>query len=139
MSSQSEDLVVKNDKAKALALEINSCREVIDALNDKSHPCHEVVKWQADQWKQPILQIENSKMHRPEAWTGDIVNAPILFLSSNPSFNEDEKYPNWQLNEKELQLDWGIYDFCFEENELEILKKIDYSWHSEVIKKLLPK
>jgi hypothetical protein len=43
------------------------------------------------------------------------------------------------LNEKELQLDWGIYDFCFEENELEILKKIDYSWHSDIIKKLLPK
>jgi hypothetical protein len=110
VSQQNDELVLKNDKAKALAIEINSCREVIEALNDKSHPCHEVVKWQADQWKPPILQIENSKMHRPEAWTGDIVNAPILFLSSNPSFNEDENYPSWQLNEKEWPMD-KVADF----------------------------
>ena len=49
-------------------------------------------------------------MHRPEAWTGDIVNAPILFLSSNPSFNEDENYPNWQLNEKEWPIE-KVADF----------------------------
>ena len=104
MSQHNDALVSKNDRAKALALEINSCQEVIDALNDESHACHEVVKWQADQWKLPILQIENSKMHRPEAWTGDIVNAPILFLSSNPSFDEDENYPNWKLNKE----DWPI-------------------------------
>lgn len=87
------------DKAKALALEINSCREVIEALKDESHPCHKVVNWQAGQWKPQILQIENSRMHRPEAWTGDIVNAPILFLSSNPSFDADENYPSWNLKE----------------------------------------
>ena len=38
-------------------------------------------------------------MHRPEAWTGDLVNAPILFLSSNPSFDSKENYPNWKLEE----------------------------------------
>jgi hypothetical protein len=110
VSQQNDELVSKNARAKALALEINSCQEVIEAFNDKSHPCHEVVKWQADQWKQPILQIENSKMHRPEAWTGDIVNAPILFLSSNPSFNAEENYPNWQLNKDEWLID-KVADF----------------------------
>ena len=90
------------DEARKLALEIGSCCEVPKALADESHPCHGVVKWQAEQWKPPILQIENSRMHRPEAWTGDIVNAPILFLSSNPSFNAEENYPNWKLGE------WGI-------------------------------
>lgn len=90
------------DEVKKLALEIASCREVPEALKDSSHPCHQVVGWQSKQWSSPILQIENSQMHRPEAWTGDIVNAPILFLSSNPSFDAEENYPNW--NEKEWPL-----------------------------------
>lgn len=87
------------DEVKKLAIKIASCSEVQEALNNNSHPCHEVVGWQSKQWSSPILQIENSQMHRPEAWTGDIVNAPILFLSSNPSFDPEENYPNW--NEKE--------------------------------------
>jgi hypothetical protein len=87
------------DEATKLALDIASCREVSLALNDSSHPCHKVVDWQAKQWGTPLLQIENSRMHRPEAWTGDIVNAPILFLSSNPSFDSEENYPNWDLGE----------------------------------------
>lgn len=103
MSSQSEEL----------ALSISSCCEVTKALNDESHPCHDVVNWQADQWKPQILQIENSKMHRPEAWTGDIVNAPILFLSSNPSFDRDENYPNWETGEWPIErvVDFSINRF----------------------------
>jgi hypothetical protein len=33
----------------------------------------------------------------PEPWSGDIEHAPILFLSSNPSFDENrsEEYPQW--------------------------------------------
>jgi hypothetical protein len=91
------------DEARKLALEIGNCHEVSKALKDESHPCHDVVKWQASQWKSPILQIENSKMHRPEAWTGDIIHAPILFLSSNPSFDQDENYPNWETREWPLE------------------------------------
>jgi hypothetical protein len=91
------------DDARKLALEISSCGEVSNALKDRDHPCHEVVKWQADQWEPPILQIQSSKLHRPEAWTGDIVNAPILFLSSNPSFDLNENYPNWDLEEWEAE------------------------------------
>jgi len=87
------------DEVEKLAVKIASCCEVQEALNSTSHPCHEVVRWQSKQWSSPILQIENSQMHRPEAWTGDIVNAPILFLSSNPSFDPEENYPNW--NEEE--------------------------------------
>lgn len=91
------------DEVAKLALDISSCGEVSNALKDKNHPCHDVVKWQADQWEPPILQISNSKMQRPEAWTGDIVNAPILFLSSNPSFDADENYPNWKLDEWSIE------------------------------------
>lgn len=88
--------------AAKLAIEINSCAEVSKAMSDSNHPCHKVVNWQAKEWNPPILQIANSRMHRPEAWTGDIVNAPVLFLSSNPSFDLEENYPNWDLN------DWPI-------------------------------
>lgn len=87
------------DEVRKLALDIGSCSEVSKALKDASHPCHDVVNWQADQWQPQILEIENSRMHRPEAWTGDIVNAPILFLSSNPSFDSKENYPSWNLEE----------------------------------------
>lgn len=97
------------DEVKKLALEIASCGEVQAALKNTSHPCHDVVGWQSKQWRSPILQIENSQMHRPEAWTGDIVNAPILFLSSNPSFDQEENYPNW--NEKEWPVN-KVSDFA---------------------------
>ena len=83
------------DEVAKLALDISSCSEVSNALKDKNHPCHDVVKWQADQWEPPILQISNSKMHRPEAWTGNLASAPIVFLASNPSFNPEENYPDW--------------------------------------------
>jgi len=91
------------DEVRKLALDISSCCEVSKALTDSTHPCHKVVGWQAKEWNPPVLQIENSRMHRPEAWTGDIVNAPILFLSSNPSFDSGENYPNWNLDEWSLE------------------------------------
>jgi len=34
-----------------------------------------------------------SRFHLPEPWTGQIVGAPLLFLSSNPSFWDAEAYP----------------------------------------------
>jgi hypothetical protein len=52
-------------------------------------------------------------MHRPEAWTGDITKAPIIFLSSNPSFNKDENYPSWDLNKWPVEkiLDFALNRF----------------------------
>jgi hypothetical protein len=99
-----------NSLAAKLALEIASCDEVQVALNRLTHPCHGVVSWQAKQWIPSIATISESSMHRPEAWTGDIEKASIIFLSSNPSFNKDENYPNW------LTSQWApekIIDFAF--------------------------
>jgi hypothetical protein len=83
------------DDVTKLALDISSCCEVSKALTDLNHPCHKVVDWQAKEWSPQVLQIENSRMHRPEAWTGDLSIARIVFLASNPSFNLDESFPNW--------------------------------------------
>jgi hypothetical protein len=101
------------DDATKLALEISSCHEVSNALTDASHPCHGVVSWQSKQWIPTITTIANSDMHRPEAWTGDITKAPIIFLSSNPSFNKDENYPSWNLNKWPVEkiLDFALNRF----------------------------
>jgi len=92
------------DEVRKLALDISSCCEVSKALTDSTHPCHKVVGWQAKEWNPPVLQIENSRMHRPEAWTGDLGTAQIVFLASNPSFNSDESFPNWSNKWTEDQI-----------------------------------
>lgn len=93
---------------RSLALEISSCREVSKALKSNSHPCHRVVDWQARQWHKEELSFQGSRMHRPEAWTGDLSVAPIIFLSSNPSFDKKENFPSW---EKEKWSDGKVADF----------------------------
>ena len=83
---------------EALALEISSCSEIDVALHDKTHPCNQVVTWQKEKWPLKIESIHESPMHRPEAWTGNLSQAPIIFISSNPSFNSEENFPNWQTS-----------------------------------------
>ena len=98
---------------KALALNISSCSEVQNAISDTSHPCHKVVTWQAKQWLPEIKTIESSHMHRPEAWTGKLDLAPIMFLSSNPSFNAKENFPNWSKSEWNVErvIDFAVNRF----------------------------
>lgn len=81
--------------AHKLALEISSCPQACVGLKDLNHPCNGVISWQAQAWNPPIQEIQGSLMHRPEAWTGDLVKAPIIFLASNPSFDPKENYPSW--------------------------------------------
>lgn len=92
--------VVMTENIGKLAWEISNCAEVCAAKSDVSHPCHGVVSWQHKQWQssEPSLSdevITSRKMQRPEAWTGDLANAKILFLASNPSFDADERFPTW--------------------------------------------
>ena len=88
-----------NQKERNLALAIASCSDVCSAIKDANHPCHKVVSWQADQFEPRITEVIGSRLHRPEPWTGDLATAKIMFLSSNPSFNPAENFPNW--NEEE--------------------------------------
>lgn len=82
-----------------LAYEISNCPLVELAFKDKSHPCNTVVNWQADQWSSELKTTISSKLHRPEAWTGLLSQAPIMFIASNPSFDQKEHFPNWDNNE----------------------------------------
>jgi len=100
-------------EAEALALEITSCNEIDSAIGDSTHPCHQVVSWQKEKWLLSIQSINESPMHRPEAWTGNLTKAPIIFISSNPSFNKQENFPNWQASQwsKSQILDFALNRF----------------------------
>lgn len=105
-----------NNKYLELALEISSCSEVSKALDSRDHPCNKVVDWQAKQWNEGKFKLYGSKMHRPEAWTGDLSSAPIIFLSSNPSFDKGEKFPSWdseKWSDEEIS-DFGANRFSFD-------------------------
>ena len=100
-------------EAESLAFEISSCDEIKGAILDTAHPCHQVVSWQKEKWNLKIQSIHGSPMHRPEAWTGNLTKAPIIFISSNPSFNPDENFPNWvasQWNKSQI-LDFALNRF----------------------------
>lgn len=99
-----------------LALEISSCSEVSKALSTAAHPCNKVVDWQAKQWSEGKFELQGSKMHRPEAWTGDLSSAPIIFLSSNPSFDKGENFPSWDSSKwrEEEVSDFGANRFSYD-------------------------
>lgn len=75
-----------------LILDISNCDEITQAFKDSNHPCHEI-----------IMAQSTDKVHfqHPEPWNGNIKKASILFISSNPSYNPSEDYPNdsWKNNE----------------------------------------
>jgi len=54
---------------------------------DFDNPCSDIVL------SQGVNEISDFQV--PEPWNGDIANAPLLFLSSNPSISDVEEYPIW--------------------------------------------
>ncbi len=71
--------------------EITHCPIVQQWFTDhnSTNPCANVIS------SQGVQSLEHFQV--PEPWSGDIEHAPILFLSSNPSFEENrsEEYPQW--------------------------------------------
>jgi len=62
---------------------------------DKCNPCSEIIK------TQKCKEIENYQL--PEPWSGDVENAPILFISSNPSISKKEFYPDHTWDPHKIQ------------------------------------
>ena len=62
-----------------LLVAIVRCPEIDRARADSRHPCADIVGWQ------------KADFQAPEPWRGRIDSAPILFLSSNPSIDENER------------------------------------------------
>ena len=69
-------------KSDELLLSIARCPELATARTDRAHPCSKIAGVQPG----GLYQV-------PEPWSGHIEKAPILFISSNPSINEDEYFP----------------------------------------------
>jgi hypothetical protein len=73
---------------RKLAISIARCDLVSQAIGDSAHPCHKVVSFQKD----------SDDRHIPEPWFGNVSNAQVLFVASNPSIDqsagaEGENYP----------------------------------------------
>lgn len=67
-------------RAGALALKIARCPEIAACVTEPAHPCQQVVRVQG-----PPLRPGR---HVPEAWSGGLETARVLYLSSNPSISE---------------------------------------------------
>lgn len=84
-----EDIDMATLKASQLLLKIARCEDVNDYLQstmDGNHPCKEICSVQPP--KDHCFQV-------PEPWRGDIENAPLLFVSSNPSLDFSDDSPTW--------------------------------------------
>jgi hypothetical protein len=73
--------------------EIAHCPHVNFCIQNPSvdHPCREIV------FSQPSSTLNEYQV--PEPWSGRIEQAPILFLSSNPSISSVEDYPRWSWSD----------------------------------------
>lgn len=110
----------ENKELIELFKKIQYCENIKKYYNGEETDCDEIIKSQGE--KEENFQL-------PEPWNGDIVNAPILIISSNPSFNEKELYPTikwkeedrkdfylnrfqsrWTKEEKYIKLKDGKYD-----------------------------
>lgn len=110
----------ENKELMKLFEEIQYCENIKKYYNGEETNCDEIIKSQGE---------EEENFQLPEPWNGDIVNAPILIISSNPSFNEKELYPTikwkeedrkdfyfnrfqnkWTKEEKYIKLKDGKYD-----------------------------
>jgi len=79
-----------------LLQQITHCPNVQTCLENKpdNHPCSKIVV------VQQVTKLADFQV--PEPWSGYITQAPILFLSSNPSISDSEFYPTWDWSEAEL-------------------------------------
>jgi hypothetical protein len=79
---------------KNLMKEIFNCLNIEKCFNKENTVCNKIIK------SQGVEKIDDFFI--PEPWNGDLENAKILFVSSNPSIDINEYYPknNWQSNDK---------------------------------------
>jgi uracil-DNA glycosylase len=65
---------------RGVFVSITHCPNIALALKDNSHPCSAIVRSQ---------HVPENEFQLPEPWRGQIDNARILFVSSNPSIGDD--------------------------------------------------
>lgn len=70
------------DYIKQLLFEIAHCNAVTDSRINGNHPCSTIINSQT-----------GNAFQLPEPWNGRLDSARILFVSSNPSYDEKELFP----------------------------------------------
>jgi len=73
-----------------LLLDITNCKS-FEQDSDDTKPCFKIAHYQIKS------KLSKKDFMLPEPWDGDILQAPILVISSNPAFTEEELFPtrNW--------------------------------------------
>jgi len=73
-----------------LLFDIAKCKNFLSLIlvTQNNHPCNKIVDFQRANGSVNLIDFQ-----LPEPWSGDIINAPILFISSNPGFSDLELYP----------------------------------------------
>src|SRR5258708_7062718 len=62
------------------------------------NPCSKIIAMQ-----HPSHPTSLDQHQVPEPWSGDLKQAPLLFISSNPSIDEKEEYPLWSWQDQWIE------------------------------------
>lgn len=99
-----KDFELRFAAEKELLHEILSCENIVKSRGQFGYtcPCYRIVN----------SQPNNENCQLPEPWCGRLSVAPILFLSSNPSIDEDEQFPTaiWKNDKAKLE-DFYLHRF----------------------------
>jgi len=74
-----------------LLFDIAKCNNFFTLINaaNGDYLCNNIVNFQRFRGAETLNDFQI-----PEPWSGDIINAPILIISSNPAYSNTELYPN---------------------------------------------
>jgi uracil-DNA glycosylase len=88
---------MSEESSKGLLLEIARCPNVLVCFEnpEEQHPCSNIVS------SQRATGLGDFQV--PEPWNGLIGQAPLLFISSNPSYNRKEDFPLWSWDDKSIE------------------------------------
>jgi hypothetical protein len=92
-----ENIFFKNDMVPKLLIDIARCSNFCNLITniDNDDSCNDIIDYQ-----RTIGVSEESDFQIPEPWSGDLLNAPILFISSNPAIELIELYPTNSWSDK---------------------------------------
>lgn len=73
-----------------LLFDITNCANFNGLINNNQphHPCSRIVAFQREMRPNVLNQFQ-----LPEPWSGDLLNSPILVISSNPAYSIHELFP----------------------------------------------
>jgi hypothetical protein len=72
--------------------------DVLAGVKPREHPFKKLVEYQRDAYAREGLSIEKEGFQVGEPWNGDIKNARVAFVSSNPAFNPYEDFPRYHAD-----------------------------------------